>query len=128
MAKFLTQDWLDLHTKLGAKLPARPGVSARLQYKVTGGPDGDVVFHTVIEDGKIIESAVGEQPDPDLAHTVVYADFVKTATGELDVTAAFMQGRLKLVGSSGTLLGLMPVLQSPEYKALSAKVDADTDY
>ena len=42
MSKWLTQEWLDESTRLAATQPVRPGVSARLQYVVTGGPGGDV--------------------------------------------------------------------------------------
>jgi putative sterol carrier protein len=128
VAKFLSQEWLDLQTQFGRDLPSRPGVSARLQYKVTGTPEGDVSFHTVIEDGKIVAGALGDDDTADVAHTVVYKDFVKTAKGEVAASAAFMQGKLKMVGSTGTLLALMPLTQSAEYKAVLEKVDAATDY
>lgn len=47
MAKFLTQEWLDLQKDLAQEFPERPGATARMQYKVTGTPEGDVTFHTV---------------------------------------------------------------------------------
>ena len=40
MAKFLSQEWLDLQKDLGQEFPERPGATARMQYKVTGAPDG----------------------------------------------------------------------------------------
>jgi hypothetical protein len=39
-----------------------------------------------------------------------------------------MQGKLKMVGSTATLLTLMPLTQSAEYRAVLDKVDAATDY
>ncbi len=39
-----------------------------------------------------------------------------------------MQGRLKVVGNMGKLMSLMPLTQSPEYKAIAEKVNAATDY
>ena len=128
MAQFLTQEWLDLQTELGRALPDRPGVSARLSYKVTGTPHGEVSFHTVIEDGKIVGGAIGDDEGADVAHTIVYGDFVKTAKGEVSASATFMQGKLKMVGSTGTLLALMPLTESPEYKAVLEQVDAATQY
>jgi len=128
VAQFLTQEWLDLQVELGRALPKRPGVSARLQYKVTGTPSGDVSFHTVIEDGQIVRAAIGEEPDADVAHTVVYKDFLATAKGDVSASATFMQGKLKMVGSTGTLLTLMPMTQSDEYTTLLEKVDAGTEY
>jgi len=128
MAKFLTQEWLDLQKKLGQEFPERPGATARMQYKITGGPDGDVVFYTAIENGKILENALGEDPEAEFTMTVGYDDFVQTSKGELDANAAFMQGRLKVAGNMGKLMSLMPLTQSAEYKAIAEKVNAETEY
>ena len=128
MAKFLTQEWLDLQKKLGQEFPERPGATARMQYKITGGPDGDVVFHTVIENGKILENALGEDPESEFTMTVGYDDFAQTSKGELDANAAFMQGKLKVTGNMGKLMSLMPLTQSAEYKAIAEKVNAETEY
>jgi len=42
MAKYLSQEWLDEGRKLSDEFPERPGASARMQYVVTGAPEGDV--------------------------------------------------------------------------------------
>ena len=99
-----------------------------MQYKITGGPDGDVVFYTAIENGKILENALGEDPEAEFTMTVGYDDFVQTSKGELDANAAFMQGRLKVAGNMGKLMSLMPLTQSAEYKAIAEKVNAETEY
>jgi putative sterol carrier protein len=128
MAKFLSQEWLDLQKELGQAFPERPGATARMQYKVTGTPDGDVTFHTVIENGKMLENALGDDPQAEFTIAVAYDDFVKTSKGELDANAAFMQGRLKVTGNMGKLMTLMPLTQSAEYKAIAEKVNAQTEY
>lgn len=128
MAKFLSQDWLDLQKKLGQEFPERPGATARMQYKVTGGPDGDVSFFTVIENGKMLENSLGEDPQAEFTMTVGYDDFASTSKGELDANAAFMQGRIKVTGNMGKLMSLMPLTQSPEYKDIAEKVNAETEY
>jgi putative sterol carrier protein len=128
VAKFLSQEWLDLQQEVGASFPERPGASARVQYKITGTPDGDVTFCTVIDNGRIVHSSLGEDASADLTMTVVYKDFLNVAKGEVEAAAAFMQGRLKMVGSSGTLMSLMPLLESSEYKAAVEKVSAATEY
>ena len=128
MAKFLSQEWLDLQKKLGQEFPERPGATARMQYKVTGSPDGDVTFYTVIDNGKIVENALGEDPQAEFTMTVGYDDFAKTSKGELDANAAFMQGKLKVAGNMGKLMSLMPLTQSPEFKAIAEKVNAETEY
>ena len=128
MPPFLSQEWLDLQTKYAQELPVRRDASARLQYKITGAPGGEVTFHTVIENGQIRESSLGEDANTDFAMTLGYKDFVKVAHGELDANALFMQGKLKVVGSTRTLLTLMPLTQSPEYRELTKKVSAETQY
>ena len=128
MAKFLTQEWLDLQQKLAQEFPERPGATARMQYKITGGPDGDVIFYTVVDNGKIIENALGEDAQADFTMTASYDDFAKSSKGELDANAAFMQGKLKVTGNMGKLMALMPLTQSPEYKAIAEKVSAETEY
>jgi putative sterol carrier protein len=128
MAKFLSQEWLDLQKSEAQSFPERPGATARMQYKITGAPDGDVTFHTVIENGKILENALGEDPAAEFTMAVSYDDFAKTSKGELDANAAFMQGRIKVTGNMGKLMSLMPLTQSPEYKDIADKVNAQTEY
>lgn len=127
MAKYLTQEWLDLQKELAQEFPERPGATARMQYRVTGGPDGDVVYHQVIEDGKMLESQLGEDPETEFTISQTYDDSVKILKGELDANAAFMQGKMKVDGNMGKLMSLMPLTQSPEYKAIQAKVAEQTE-
>lgn len=127
MVKFLTQEWLDQQRELTGGLTERPGVSARLQFKVTGTPHGDVAFSTVVTDGRIVENRMGDDPKADVVLAIGYADFVRIGHAELDVSSAFMQGRLK-PESVAPLLAIMPLVQSPEYRALAAQLDAQTDY
>ena len=128
MAKYLSQEWLDEGRKLSDEFPERPGASARMQYVVTGAPEGDVKYYWVLENGKILESTLGEDPTADFTITSTYEDSVKIQKGELDANAAFMQGRMKVTGNMGKLMSLMPLTQSPEYKAIQAKIAEQTDF
>ncbi len=128
MAKYLSQEWLDEGRKLSDEFPERPGASARMQYVVTGTPDGDVKYYWVLENGKILESQVGEDVNADFTITTTYEDSRKIQEGELDPNAAFMQGRMKVTGNMGKLMALMPLTQSPEYKAIQEKIRAVTEY
>ena len=128
MAKYLTQEWLDEGKALSAEFPERPGATARMQYVISGGPEGDVKYYQVIENGKMQESVVGEDPNAEFTMTIAFDDSVKISKGELDPNAAFMQGRIKVTGNMGKLMSLMPLTQSPEYKAIQEKIRAVTDF
>lgn len=127
MAAFLTQEWLDLQRALAGDLPERPGASARLQLVVTGTPDGEVRYVQGIEDGQLVESALGAADPVDATLTETYADAVAIARGELGADVAFMQGRVKVVGDMGRLMAIMPVLQSAAYREVVAAVAERTE-
>ena len=128
MPKYLTQEWLDVQKELAQEFPERPGATARMQYHVTGGPDGDIRYYWVVVDGKVIEDRLGEDPDAEFTLTLSLEDSIKVQKGELDPNAAFMQGRMKVTGNMGKLMSLLPLTQSPEYKAIQEKIRAVTEY
>jgi putative sterol carrier protein len=128
VSKYLTQEWLDEAKALAEGQPERPGASAKMQYSVTGGPDGDVKYYWVLENGKLLENRLGELADADFTLLLTYEDSVKVQQGELDPNAAFMQGRMKVTGNMGKLMQLMPLTNSPEYKQLQESIRAITEY
>jgi len=128
VAEYLSQEWLDESRALAGDQPERAGASARMQYVVSGGPDGDVKYSWVLENGKLVESRLGEIDDADVTLSMTYDDSVAITKGDLDANAAFMQGRMKVAGDMGKLMALLPLTMSPEYKALQAKVRAITDF
>ena len=128
MAKYLTQEWLDESRELAKDQPERAGSSAKMQYVVTGAPEGDIKYYWVLENGKLLESQLGEIADPDFTMTSSYEDSVAIAKGTLDANAAFMQGKMKVAGNTGKLMALMPLTMSPEYKELQEKIRAITEY
>jgi alkyl sulfatase BDS1-like metallo-beta-lactamase superfamily hydrolase len=128
MPKWLSQEWLDEGKKLAEGQPERPGASARMQYVVTGGPDGDIKYYWVLENGKLQESQVGEMSDPEVTLTQSYEDAKKIQLGELDANAAFMQGRVKVTGNMAKLMALLPLTNAPEYKQLQEQIMAITEF
>ena len=128
MAKWLTQEWLDEQKRLGETQPERPGASARMQYVVTGGPQGDIKYYWVLEDGHLRENRLGVLDDAELTLTQSYDDAKKVQQGELDEQAAFMQGRVKVEGNMAKLMALLPITSSPEYRELQDKIRAITEY
>ena len=128
MPKFLSQEWHDETRKLAESQPERPGASARMQYVVTAGPDGDIRYYWVLENGKLLESSLGELEDAEITLTQSYEDAVAIQKGELDANAAFMQGRVKVTGDIAKLMSLLPITSSPEYKQLQAEIREVTEY
>ncbi len=130
MAKYLTQEWHDETVRLAQSFPERAGASARMQYRVTNLPDGggDCWFYWVLEDGKLLEATVGQDPDAELTLTISYADNRLVQEGELDPNAAFMQGKMKVTGNMAKLMSLMPLTASAEYKAIQDQIREITEY
>lgn len=128
MSKYLTQEWLDTQQELAQEFPERPGATARMQYHVTAGPEGDVKYYWVVENGKLQEAKLGDDVDAEFTLTLSWDDSVRIQKGELDPNAAFMQGRMKVTGNMGKLMSLLPLTQSAEYKAIQEKIRAVTEY
>ncbi len=128
MSKWLSQEWLDETRKMAEGQPDRPGASARMQYVVTGGPDGDVEYYWVLENGKLLQSTLGHLDDAEVTLTTGYEDSLKIQKGELDANAAFMQGKVKVTGNMAKVMSLLPITNSPEYKQLQADIAAITEF
>ncbi|MGA2520565.1 MAG: SCP2 sterol-binding domain-containing protein [Acidimicrobiales bacterium] len=128
MSKWLTQEWLDETKKMAEGQPERPGASARMQYVVTGGPDGNIDYYWILENGKIVTSQLGTLDDAEVTLTTGYADALKIQKGELDANAAFMQGKVKVTGNMAKVMSLLPITNSPEYKLLQKEISDITEY
>jgi putative sterol carrier protein len=128
MSKWLSQEWLDETRKMAEGQPERAGASARMQYVVTGGPDGDIEYYWVLENGKISESQLGRLDDAEVTLTTGYPDALKIQKGELDANAAFMQGKVKVTGNMAKVMSLLPITNSPEYKQLQTEIAAITEF
>ena len=119
------QDWLDRQRAESASLPERPGATALVQYEVTGGPDGTVVFHTQLEDGRIVENALGADDDADFTMLLSLDEFVSIASGDEDPTVGYMQGRVKVTGNIGRMLSVLPVTTSTDVARRHARRGRD---
>ena len=128
MTKWLTQEWLDEGRQLSESQPERPGATARMQYVVTGGPEGDVKYYWILENGKLLESKLGELPDAEVTLTQSYEDAMRIQKGELDANAAFMQGRVKVTGNMAKLMSLLPITNSAEYRDLQTEILERTEF
>lgn len=128
MVKYLSPEWMALLQELAADFPETPGATARLQYVITGGPDGEVRYFHVIENGHTVEHALGNDAESEVTLTSSYDDKMRVDKGELDANAAFMQGRVKVTGNIAKVMGLLPLTNKAEYKDILAKVREQTEF
>lgn len=129
MVAFLTQDWLDAQRDATGGLPAAPDASAVVQYVVNGTPAGNVSYFTTYADGRITTAELGSAPaDPDLTFTLTFSDAARLARGDIDLSAAYMQGTLKAEGSMRHLFALLPATHRPEHRAAITAVGDKTDF
>jgi putative sterol carrier protein len=113
MLRFLSDEWIQaLHDAAASDddLADRTAdVSLTIEQEVTGGPDGDVTFHLVLDHGSV---SVGPGPAP--AATVRfhqdYATAASIAMGHGSAQRAFMTGRLRVGGDLRVLLDHNEVL------------------
>jgi putative sterol carrier protein len=97
---------------------------AVVQVTVTGGAGGDVRFYRRYEAGRVTTSETGAAAAPDVALTLPLGDARDVLEGRLDVSVAFMQGRLKTAGDNGLLLELLAGWSSPAGEASLAHLRA----
>lgn len=128
MTKWLSTEWFDQTRTMAADQPERPGLSARIQYEITGGPEGGVSYFWILEDGRLRSSATGTVDSPDVTLTMVWDDAEAMQRGELDPNVAFMQGRMKVAGSMGVMMALLPVTNTPEYQDLRRRIAEVTEF
>jgi len=128
MLKWLSQEWLDEQRRMAKDQPERPGASGRLQYVVTNGPEGDIEYYWVVEEGKIVDSQLGQLEDAEITLTMSYDDAMRIQKSELSATAAFVRGKVKVRGKVLKFKSLLPITNSPEYKQLQRDVSALTDF
>jgi hypothetical protein len=117
---WLSPEWVERSRASAGDRVWFPGVSARIQVEVTGGPDGEVRYYLVVEEGRLTDGAAGKVDDPDLTLIWSWADAVAAGQGQLDPSVAFMQGRMKTAGSTGLLLQLLPVTRTEEWRQQQA--------
>ncbi len=128
MTSWLSPEWFDRARALAEEEPARPGLSARVQWEVTGGPNGDLRYYWVLSDGRPTEGAEGTVARPDVTLTMAWDAAAAVQRGDLDPNVAFMRGQMKVAGSMGVMLALLPVATSPAGRDLRRRIADLTDF
>jgi putative sterol carrier protein len=88
---------------------AARGINARIQLNASGEGGGNYTIS--IADGKS-DMTEGVDPDPTATVTVSAQDWVRIMRGELDPTAAFFTGRLKLSGDMGLMMKFQKIFSN----------------
>ena len=95
-----------------ALVPEKAGsTKAMIQFDLSGDDGGR--WWVKIHDGQA-ESGTGDAPEtPNLTLMANAADYVKISLGQLDGTAAFMQGKLKIKGDMGLAIKMASLFRRP---------------
>jgi putative sterol carrier protein len=84
--------------------------NATVQFDLSGDNGGK--WWLKIHDGTA-ESGKGEVENPNLTLLAAADDYVKIALGQMDGTAAFMQGKLKIKGDMGLAIKFQSLFKRP---------------
>jgi len=95
-----------------AIVPEKAGnTEAMIQFDLSGDQGGK--WWVKIHDGKA-ESGQGDAPEPPKLTLLADAmDYVKISLGQMDGTAAFMQGKLKIKGDMGLAIKMPTMFKRP---------------
>ena len=95
-----------------ALVPEKAGsTKAMIQFDLSGDQGGK--WWVKIHEGKA-ESGKGDAPEPpQLTLLADAADYVKISLGQLDGTAAFMSGKLKIKGDMGLAIKFATLFRRP---------------
>ncbi|MEX1105765.1 MAG: hypothetical protein WEB78_06165 [Ilumatobacteraceae bacterium] len=127
--RYLSLEWIDA---LAGQVATSPELVALAQtvdvgvtQVVTGGPEGDVMYHLQVGGGAATFGAGAAWPE----HVRMEQDWdtaVAVATGTLNAQDAFIGGRIRLTGDHQKLIEAQPVFK--ELDAVFTDVRQRTEY
>jgi len=107
-----------------------PDGPTKVTVVVTGGPDGRKAerrWRFTVDDGRVEAAESGfDEGEADLVVTQPWDDAVAAVDGSVPLDEAFMRGTTKIVGSTGVLMDLLPVLRSAGWREACAPVAVPT--
>lgn len=127
--RYLSLDWIDALTReVSASTEMRTLAEEHtigVTQVVTGGPEGDVIYHLQVGQGA---ASFGPGPaDPEDVHFEQDWDTaVAVATNSLNAQQAFITGRIRLTGDPQKLAGSTPVFAALD--AIFGSVRVFTQY
>jgi putative sterol carrier protein len=107
VATFLSEDHFEAARQALAAdqgfLGAIANVEFSVQFDVTGGPDGEIVYSLKVADGAA-ETELGPLDGADVTVGSDYATSQAISKGELNVQMAFMTGKIKVGGNVAKIM------------------------
>ncbi len=100
--------WQEINSKLNSESKPIEGLNLSYSFDLSGEDGG--IFGLKLTDGKA-ETIAGDPGEVDCALTMSVKDFKKLLTGNLNSTASFMMGKLKVKGNMGLALKLEGLLK-----------------
>ena len=126
-APYLSEAWFEGLTAAVAGGPRYAGPPLTVQVTVVGGPGDAVTYHVALVDGSPPRYVAGPSPTPaDASYDLPWDDAVGQLHGTYDPAVGFMQGTLKVRGSSRPLFELFRLWADPSHEAALATVSAAT--
>ena len=104
----MTEVWNHINAKLNGEPGPIEGMNTTYSFDLSGEDGG--LFGLKITDG-VAETMTGDPGEVDCALSMNLIDFKKLLTGNLNSTASYMMGKLKVKGSIGLALKLESLLK-----------------
>ena len=104
----MTAIWNEIDAKLNGEPGPIEGMNTTYSFDLSGEDGG--MFGLRITNGKA-ETSTGDPGEVDCALSMSVKDFKKLLTGNLNSTASYMMGKLKVKGSLGLALKLESLLK-----------------
>jgi len=127
MVRWLTEEWLTAAAHEGSGATGPPTLTASVVVELTGGDEGDTVVYAVFDAGCMVGSGAGTVPSPDVTLTLTDTDARAVLSGELGLSVAFMQGRMKVAGDMAPLVDLLALAATDDVQARRARLAGLTD-
>jgi hypothetical protein len=127
--RYLSLEWIDAlsHEVANDARLAELAAAHRIGVTqvVTGGPEGDVIYHLQVGDGSV-RFGPGPADPEDVRMEQSWATAVDVATGEMNAQDAFIRGHIRFTGDQQRLIDSQPVFGALD--AVFSSVRERTEY
>ena len=127
--RYLSLEWIDaLSAEVATSASLTELASSHevgITQEVNGGPEGKVVYHLQVGDGRAVFGPGAADPEH-VRFEQEWDTAVAVATEKLNAQQAFITGRIRLTGDQQKLLESTPVFQALD--AVFSTVRERTDY